>query len=258
MKKLFRKDEVLFAVLWIVIYVVGFANADSLSEAIGIPKLLTVFIGLAMAVILCIFIGQNGLFAYYGLCGIKGGSRRLLYFIPLAVISSSNLWNGVTGNLSPLGSVLHVISMCFVGFLEELIFRGLLFKGMSKTNTKWAIIVSSLTFGVGHIVNLLLGKPFFETMLQLVYASAIGFCYTAIFVVSGSIVPCIVSHILVNSLSAFAVPKGDGPDIISAVVISVLSIGYGAFLLYTHNKKQKAMLQTKETEANLHCCPDDN
>ena len=32
MKKLFDKDEIWFAILWIVIYVVGFANADAISE----------------------------------------------------------------------------------------------------------------------------------------------------------------------------------------------------------------------------------
>lgn len=42
MKELFDKDKVWFAVLRIVIYVVGFSNADSLSESIGIPKLLKI------------------------------------------------------------------------------------------------------------------------------------------------------------------------------------------------------------------------
>ncbi len=48
MKKLFDKDEIWFAVVWIVVYVIGFANADSLSESIGIPKLLTVLFGFVL------------------------------------------------------------------------------------------------------------------------------------------------------------------------------------------------------------------
>lgn len=248
MKKLFRKDEVLFAILWIVIYVVGFGNADNISEAMGIPKLLTCIVGLALSVILYAFIGKNHLFEYYGLCGVKN-SRRYLYFIPLAVITSANLWNGFTENLPPLESLLHVISMCFVGFLEEVIFRGLLFKGMSKTNITSAIIVSSLTFGVGHIVNLLMGEPLFDTLLQLVYASAIGFCYTSIFFVSGSILPCIISHILFNSLSAFSVQRSEGGDIVMTVVISALSIAYGAWLLYDRAARQKSLPQKEEPEA---------
>ena len=61
MKKLFQKDEVWFAVLWIIIYVIGFANADAISDSIGTPKLLTVPFGFLLSVILYRFIRQNSL-----------------------------------------------------------------------------------------------------------------------------------------------------------------------------------------------------
>lgn len=231
MKKLFDKDEVWFAVLWIVIYVVGFANADSISESMGIPKLLTVLVGLVLSVILFGFIHRNGLFGYFGLCGVKGSLRGFLWFLPLAVISSVNFWNGVTLNCPVPEAVLYILSMCLVGFLEEVIFRGMLFKGMCRSNVKTAILVSSLTFGMGHIVNLFLGAPLLDTLLQLVYASAIGFCYTAIFWVGGSIVPCILSHAFVNSTSIFAVEPSGGTHILMTVLQTVISVGYGLWLL---------------------------
>lgn len=231
MKKLFDKDEVWFAVAWIVIYVVGFGNAESLSESIAVAKLLTILAGLVMTLILCGFIHKNGLREYFGLCGIHGGGSAFLWFIPLIVISSVNLWNGVTLNYTVPETILYVISMCFVGFLEEVIFRGLLFKGMCRSNVTIAIIVSSLTFGVGHIVNLLLGAPLFDTLLQLVYASAIGFCYTALFHVSGSILPCILSHAIVNGTSAFAMEPTDEAHIMITIVQTVISTGYGVWLL---------------------------
>ena len=52
-----------------------------------------------------------------------------------------------------------MVSMLFVGVLEEVIFRGLLFLAMAKDSMKAAVIVSSVTFGMGHIVNLLSGAP---------------------------------------------------------------------------------------------------
>lgn len=231
MKKLFDKDEVWFAVLWIVIYVVGFANADSLSESMGIPKLLTVLLGILLSVLLYGFIRKNGLSVYYGLCAVKGSFRGFLWFLPLAVISSVNFWNGVTLNCPVPEAVLYILSMCLVGFLEEVIFRGLLFKGMCRSNVKTAILVSSLTFGMGHIVNLLLGAPLGDTLLQLVYASAIGFCYTAIFWAGGSIVPCILSHAFVNSTSVFAVEPSGGTHILMTALQTVISVGYGLWLL---------------------------
>jgi len=231
MKKLFYKDEVWFAVVWIIIYVLVFSNADSLSASIGIPKLLTCIAGFVMTLMLCGFIRGNSLCQYFGLTNVTGGFQHFLYFVPLIIISSVNLWNGVRINAPLTETILYIISMCFVGFLEEVIFRGLLFKGMCKTNVTSAIIVSSLTFGMGHIVNLLLGEPVFDTLLQLVYASAIGFCYTAIFYASGSIIPCILSHAVVNSLSIFAVEPADGIHILITAVQTLISTFYGIWLL---------------------------
>ena len=237
MKKLFEKDEIWFAVLWIIVYVVGFGTADSVSDSIGVPKLVTCAVGLIMTVIICTFIKKEHLTEYYGLCKLKGSLKSYIYFIPLIIISSVNLWNGVEIKNSSTEITLFVISMCFVAFLEEVIFRGFLFKGMCKDNVTVAIIVSSVTFGVGHIVNLLMGAPVFDTMLQLVYASAIGFCYTAIFYVSGSILPCIISHAAVNSLSIFAVTPSDTGNLIIAIVQTILGISYGMWILHRKDAK---------------------
>lgn len=231
MKKFFDKDEEWFAVTWIIVYVIGFANADSLSESIGIPKLLTVLFGLLLAAVLCGFIRKHHLGKYFGLCPLTGSGKSYLYFLPLILISSVNLWHGVTLRASVLEILLYILSMCFVGLLEEVIFRGLLFKAMCKSNVTVAIIVSSLTFGVGHLINLLLGEPAFDTLLQLVYASAIGFCYTAIFHVSGSILPCILSHAFVNSTSIFATAPSPAMHIGITVAQTVLGVGYGLWLL---------------------------
>lgn len=239
MKKLFDKDEVWFAVGWIVLYVVGFSNADMLSEAAGIPKLLTVLLGLVMTVVLCLFVWKNKLQEYLGLCTVKGSFKSLLWFLPLLAISSVNLWGGIAvqGTLPEI--LLYIGSMCFVGFLEELIFRGLLFKGMAKTNVTAAVIVSSLTFGMGHAVNLLTGAPVGETLLQLVYASAVGFCFTAIFLAGGSIWPCILAHAFVNGTSVIARPQSFELQLITAGVQTAVGIAYGLWLLYGYKKNGK-------------------
>ncbi len=73
---------------------------------------------------------------------------------------------------------------------------------MAKNNVKAAIIVSSITFGLGHIVNLLNGKPFFETMVQIIVAVSVGFTLVVLFYKGKSLVPCIVFHGVNNALSA--------------------------------------------------------
>lgn len=237
MKKLYDRDELWFAVGWIVVYVLGFSNADNLSEAMGMPKLLTSLVGLILSLLLFAFIRKWGLMQHFGLCPKEGKAHRYLYFIPLLFLSSVNFWNGLAMNVPLTEAVWYSISMCFVGFLEEVIFRGLLFKGMCKGNINTAIIVSSLTFGVGHIVNLVLGEPVLDTMLQLVYASAIGFCYTAFFLASGSILPCIISHAFINSTSVFAAEPSAQFRIVTAVLVTVVGFAYGCWLLKVARKE---------------------
>ncbi len=76
---------------------------------------------------------------------------------------------------------------------------------MAKNNVKSAIIVSAITFGVGHIVNLINGADLIPTLIQICYATSIGYLFVIIFHKSKSLIPCIITHFLVNSLSIFNV-----------------------------------------------------
>ena len=122
--------------------------------------------------------------------------------------------------------------MINVGFIEEIIFRGFLFVSMSQNSIKSAIVVSSITFGIGHIVNLLNGGDFVPTLLQVFYAIAIGFLFTIMFYKSKSLIPCIIVHAVFNSLSIFSVENSSMTlDIITAVFLCVVSIGYALWIL---------------------------
>ena len=103
---------------------------------------------------------------YYGLTKVNN-IKDYLYFIPLIIFTTANVWNGININNSGSEILFYILTMINVGFIEEIIFRGFLFKMMEKDNIKTAIIVSSLTFGIGHIVNLLNGADFISTVINL-------------------------------------------------------------------------------------------
>lgn len=231
MKKLFYKNEILFAVIWIVIYVVGFSNADLISESIGMEKSITAALGLVLSAALYWFVHKNRLSEYMGLCMFQADMKKHLYFLPLIVLSLVNVWNGFQMNMKLLPSVFAVISMLCVGFLEEIIFRGFLFNAMRKDGLTSAVIVSSVTFGIGHAVNLLLGAPVLATVLQLIYATAIGFLFTALFLSGKSILPLIASHMFINATSIFARPLTQTADILLAAFQTVLALAYGAWIM---------------------------
>ena len=232
MKKLYDKSELWFSIIWIIAYVVLFSIADGLSEKTGYMKSITALVGILLSTIIIIFLKKNNLLEKYGLCPFKGNLKSFLYFIPLLAILTVNLWNGVRMNTSVINTILFITSMICVGFLEEIIFRGFLFVGMSQNSIKSAIVVSSITFGIGHIVNLLNGGDFVPTLLQVFYAIAIGFLFTIMFYKSKSLIPCIIVHAVFNSLSIFSVENSSMTlDIITAVFLCVVSIGYALWIL---------------------------
>ena len=122
--------------------------------------------------------------------------------------------------------------MINVGFIEEIIFRGFLFKMMEKDNIKTAIIVSSVTFGIGHIVNLLNGAELIPTLLQICYAIATGYLFVIIFIKSESLFPCIVTHCLVNALSIFNI-QNESMQYVSAIFLTLVPLIYAKYITKT-------------------------
>ncbi len=231
MTKLYEKNKLTFALIWIVAYVVLASIADSLSQTLGTEKLLTVPVLAAMTAVLYFWMRKQNLKGEFGLCKFQGKLSDYLWFAPLLLLLTVNLWHGVQMNYSPLETALYIASMLLVGFLEEVIFRGLLFKAMRPNGIQSAFIVSSLTFGIGHIVNLLNGAEFLPTLLQICYAVAIGFLFTLIFYKGKSLWPCILTHSIFNSLSAFSVEPDTTSRILTAAALCVIPIAYALWLL---------------------------
>lgn len=230
MKRLYEKNELTFSLIWIGLYVIILSLADNFSRRIGTEKILTAPLCVAFVAVLYIWMRKNGLLKKYGLCPFEGKAKTYLYFIPLIIIASCNLWNGVGMNYSSLETALFVLSMLCVGFIEEIIFRGFLFKALSKDNIRQAIIISSVTFGFGHIVNLLNGAEFLPTLMQIIYAIAIGFLFTILFYKGKSLWPCIITHSVINSLSVISVEPSVDISIITAAILTVISFGYAMFI----------------------------
>lgn len=222
------------SLICIGVYIVLFSLADSLSAQIGIEKLITAPVSLLLSVLLFILLRREGSLAYHGLCSTKAlNARRLLYFVPFALLATVNLLYGVRISHSAVEIVLHIITMLCVGFLEEMIFRGLLFRAIEKDGAMQAVIICGVTFGIGHIVNLLNGADFFPTLLQVCYAVAAGLCFTMFFHKTRNLVPCILCHGVLNSLSIFAAEPSASSRIVGCLFLTIVSLGYFFYLLKT-------------------------
>lgn len=235
MKKIFEKHETLNCILLIVLYVV--INSYCMQN-FGLTDYRTTIIDTIFSVALLVLIISLKRGAYYGLVKVTN-LKGYLYFIPLLLIISVNFWNGININNSSNEVLFHILTMLNVGFIEEIIFRGFLFKMMEKSNVKSAIIVSSVTFGIGHIVNLLNGADIVPTLIQICYAIALGYLFVIIFYKSKSLVPCIVAHSLINCFSIFNVENKVSMYIVPIVLIVVSSL-YAIYINKTI-KEQRGM-----------------
>ncbi len=202
MRKLYEKKEILFAVLWIVAYCVILGTIRGIfgDESIAMLAALLVFTAGIIA-----FVKANHLEEKYGLAARPKNTKKYLFFIPMWILATGNIWGGFTVSYEGAGVLFATLSMILVGFVEEMIFRGFLFKAMlSKDKAVVAITVSALTFGIGHIINLFTGQASLETVIQIIFAISWGFIFTMVFYKSGSIIPCIIAHSLIDALSVFA------------------------------------------------------
>jgi len=204
MKKLFDKSEVTFAIVFIVIYVVGSSLMQRVSAMIGIQFLAEAVFNLILSIVLLVFILKNNLTEHLGLCKSEVKASKMLFYIPLFLVAFSRVLSGFAPQFDTVPLISRTVMMFGVGFLEEIIFRGFLFRGMAKDGLKSAVIVSAVTFGIGHIVNLLNGYDITKNIIQIVFAVAVGFLLVMIFVRTGSLIACIVFHALNNSCTGFA------------------------------------------------------
>ncbi len=240
MKKIYEKSEVTFSVIWIVIYCAGCAVSDNLSRMIGITSIATFAFNTVFSAALYLWIKNNGLKEKYGLCTVKESPKIFLYYIPLAVILTRNFWLGFAVNMPAADTVCYIGSMLCVGFIEEILFRGFLFKAMSKSGVKSAFIVSSLTFGAGHLLHLFdgSGTELISNLCQVFGAMGIGFMFAAIFYRGGSLIPCIIAHSLYDVFSAFsnAVMITDEFRVITSLIQLAIVVPYGAYILTAKTK----------------------
>ncbi len=199
LKKLFEKHETLMCILLIILYII--INSFCINN-FGITDYRSAIINTVFSAVLIILAVALRRVPYYGLTKVSN-AKAYLYFLPLVLIVSVNLWSGINVNNTAKEIAFHIITMLNVGFIEEIIFRGFLFKMMEKDTPKVAVAVSSITFGIGHVVNLFNGAELIPTLLQICYATSIGYLFVIIFRKSKSIIPCIIAHSLTNALSIF-------------------------------------------------------
>ena len=240
-----KKRAELFGVLTrIVVYVVVMSLCESANAGSGGQGWRVLPAAILLGLFLAVIAKQNDFFSL----GIAAHSplpwRKALLLIPMLIVATANLWHGVVLRYAPLDTVWYIIAMLCIGFIEEILFRGYLLRLLMKRSARLAILISSLTFALGHIVNLVNGAELVPTLLQLVYALAIGLMLSVFVVKTSHLLPCCLFHGAFNALAAFSNEAGQtiGYQIAVCAVITLLSAGY-ALYLWKRNLSEPMLLK---------------
>lgn len=223
-----KNKELFYTIIYIIFYVISNSIVLNNYGQISIQSLL---VNTVITITLISTIISTKKTKYYGLIKVNK-PKKYLYFIPLILLVLINFIGGIKIVNTPKEIVLFMLTMLEVGFIEEILFRGFLFKTIEKDDQKTAIIITSLTFGIGHIVNLLNGADFIPTLIQIIYSVSVGYLFVKILIKTKSLWPCIITHSLLNALSIFS-NQTTTIFYISSILMLMISISYSFYL----NKK---------------------
>ncbi|MBR4869855.1 MAG: CPBP family intramembrane metalloprotease [Oscillospiraceae bacterium] len=141
-----------------------------------------------------------GLIAYYGL-------NELLYRLSAALLDSHVNLNDVTitaqAGVAP--HMMAVILILLAPFVEELLFRGLIFGSLRKNSRVVAYVISALLFAFGHVLRqVTLGLDLGAMTLIFQYLAP-GLVFAWVYERAGNIWPSVLLHALVNALAFFVI-----------------------------------------------------
>lgn len=153
---------------------------------------------------------------------------------------------------------VFTLDMFLVGFAEEVFLRGivlnLLVDRFSKTRkgVMGAVLISSISFGLAHFVNLLAGVGLESVCVQVIQASILGVILAAIYLRSNNIWITIILHALTDWASLMGVGifgQGDLVDGIGTIsrynLISVPILLIPCFVLLRKNKLDQVVSRLK-------------
>lgn len=223
--------------------IIAVKHISSLSSIVLIQ-----FIAFAAGVLVTLWIMKKSRFSFQDF-----GFRKFKAEAWIAVIIISELvtfLNGITDKdgFSAQYVFILLLFVIAVGFCEELIFRGLVFKYLSAKGLKVAIIGSSILFSIGHFTNLLSGQDFLMTLLQVTYACLFGLVCAEIVAKTKSIIFPIVWH-ATHDFIAFLTDSEQNVLAVSIYVLHCLVLMGLAFYFWRALFPKKAVMNLKNSES---------
>lgn len=230
MSSTIKRNSVLAVILFIVYLSQNilrniFVNMLAINELIA--TLITVMVFGALAIFL---VKKDNYFK------VRCTSKTCITYIIIVTLILSVI-NLFPFDLSIGITTLSVLfTMLFVGLIEELIFRGCIYKICDE---KWgdqkAVILSSVLFGLIHIINVL-NDDILMVVLQMVYATCIGIVYAMLMYKKQGIILCILAHAIIN----IAGNLGAIETVCKEIIFTIICVAFAIIMIFRFDLLKKA------------------
>lgn len=231
MKRLYEHNEIRHFFVWIALYLMVSLVAGNAGPGFGLTLNQASALPLAaLAVVVFIYLQRTGIARQIGL-GVPPAvpAARMWFYLPLLILVALPLLRGVRDDLTAVLLVAVLVHYLAVGFLEEVLCRGMLLRALlQEWRPVWAVLLSALTFGAGHAASLFLGQSGADTVLQIINATVVGLVFALVVVATGNLHAVIVTHFLYNTVAMLTYAQEGAALILAGTVVLLV---YGAWLL---------------------------
>lgn len=148
--------------------------------------------------------------------------------VTLAVILLFPVCNLLSGLPEP---GLPLVYAALAALAEECFFRGFVFMALKKRGRFLAALISSATFALLHLLNLV-NYPIDYTLLQVFAAFSVGFALSGLLWRTQKLWPCLLCHLLINLTGLTA--------------LSPLSVGLTIFCMFLYAGFGLLLLKNKD------------
>lgn len=211
--KLSQKHPVVLSVAYAVLILLFAVAAGVVTTILKTDRIQTIQIQ-TVSFILSIIAGfflmkKSGYsFSEYGFRSLPEESKgKILWLLPLVLVEASAFLVGLREGMTFAYVVSVLLFTLTVGINEEMYFRGLILKLLSIKGTKFAVIVSSVIFGIVHLGNIAGGADIFYTILQVLFAALFGLVCAEIAIKTKSLLIVIVWHFVHDFIAYSTAPE---------------------------------------------------
>lgn len=244
-KRFSQKHPAIASILWALLLLSFYTAAGTITAISKASEFDTFLIRavcvFAACILSVIYIWKSDLsFSNYGFNKISvAGAKKALSFVPLFAIEVIPLFAGFKADINFSFILIALAFTLCVGFAEEVYFRGIIFNILKSKGLSYAIIVSSVIFGIDHMGNLMGGAGLGYTFVQVIFAFLFGLVCAEIVVTTKSIIPVMIWHFIHDFLS-FTTSEDSMLFNISAVAAQSLILIIFSIYLFKAIKRDSA------------------